>query len=572
LAKKASKRAKRGPRISKGAQAFGFLETGGGLLSDVLTGIPGEAPPVERPEVPAVEMPPVEKGPIPETIMKALPKIEKPTGEGKLLERYGKIEIIEVPGEMIPFYKVKIPELTPKEEELLKRVKDIAVEEIKVTPEKASDPAEINRIFTEGVLRILERESKGARIPPGRLKELGEHAVHDMIGFGVLDPLLADDKLEDIMVTSVGKPTYVYHRKHGMCYTNIVFKDEDSIKYLIDKMARLVGRRIDQQTPLLDARLQDGSRVNATIPPVSLDGPTISIRKFRTDPLTIIDILNFGTISTDFAAFLWLSVDGLGVKPANILISGGTGSGKTTTLNAATNFVPEQERIISIEDTAELQLPHKHWIRLETRPPNVEGRGEITMDDLVKNTLRMRPDRMIVGEVRGPEARTMFTAMNTGHDGCMGTVHANSAAETITRLTEPPMSVPAIMIPALDLIIMQHRIYHRQKGQIRRITEVAEVTGVEAGQPQLSRTFKWDARTDRLEPTGVPSKIKRAIVEFSGLSGREIEIEIEKRAAVLEWMKERDIRNIFEVGKVIQEYYRDPESVLKRLKTGRGRE
>jgi flagellar protein FlaI len=165
----------------------------------------------------------------------------------------------------------------------------------------------------------------------------------------------------------------------------------------------------------------------------------------------------------------------------------------------------------------------------------------------------------------------MFTAMNTGHDGCMGTVHANSAAETVTRLTEPPMSVPAIMIPALDMIIMQNRIYHRQKGQIRRITEVAEITGVEGGQPQLSRTFRWNARTDSLEPTGVPSKIKRMISDFSGFGGREIEIEIEKRAAVLEWMRERDIRNIFEVGKIIQEYYRDSDAVLKRVKTERGK-
>ena len=348
-----------------------------------------------------------------------------------------------------------------------------------------------------------------------------------------------------------------------------MFHDEDSIKYLIDKMARLVGRRIDQQTPLLDARLPDGSRVNATIPPVSLDGPTISVRKFRRDPLTIIDIINFGTMSVDFAAFLWLAVDGMGVKPANILISGGTGSGKTTTLNAATTFVPGRERIISIEDTAELQLPHKHWVRLETRPPNVEGRGEITMDDLVKNALRMRPDRMIVGEVRGPEARTMFTAMNTGHDGCMGTLHANSAAETVTRLIEPPMSVPPIMLPALDMIIMQNRIYHRQRGQIRRVTEVAEITGIEGGQPQLSRIFKWNPRADKLEPTGVPSKVKRTIAEFSGMSGKEIEIEIEKRAAVLEWMKKRNIRNIFEVGKVIQEYYQDPDAILKRVKSER---
>jgi len=355
-----------------------------------------------------------------------------------------------------------------------------------------------------------------------------------------------------------------------MCFTNVIFENEDPVKYIIDKMARVVGRRIDQQTPLLDARLPDGSRVNATIPPVSLDGPTISIRKFRKDPLTIIDILNLSTLSTNVAAFVWLTVDGFGIKPANILFAGGTGCGKTTTLNAATTFVPERERIISIEDTAELQLPHKHWIRLETRPPNVEGRGEIIMDDLVKNALRMRPNRMVVGEVRGPEARTMFTAMNTGHDGCMGTVHSNSAVETITRLTEAPMAVPEIMIPALDVIVMQQRIYHRQKGQIRRVTEVAEVTGLEGGKPQLSRVFKWNPREDVVESTGVPSKIKRTIAEFSGMSGNDIENELEKRAAVLGWMKNQGVRNIFEVGRVIQEYYRDPGRTLKRVRAEKG--
>ncbi|MDI6883566.1 MAG: CpaF family protein [Hadesarchaea archaeon] len=558
--KPATKPRKRAAKPERRAK-YRFMEGGGeGLLSEILAGPPpAEAKPAEG--VPKVA---------PEIPLGPTPVVEKVPEAGKVIDSYGQIEIMSVEGEILPLYKLKMTELARKEEELLKKAKEVAVEEIKVDPDRIPDPAERQRAFTREVLKIIERESKGLNLPPGRIRQLGELAVRDMLGFGPLDPILADDRLEDIMVTSVGKPVYVYHRKYGMCYTNIVFKDEDSIKYLIDKMARVVGRRIDQQTPLLDARLPDGSRVNATIPPVSLEGPTISIRKFRKDPLTIVDILNYGTLSTDVAAFLWLIVDGLGIKPANVLFAGGTGCGKTTTLNAATTFVPERERIISIEDTAELQLPHKHWVRLETRPPNVEGRGEITMDDLVKNTLRMRPDRMVVGEVRGPEARTMFTAMNTGHDGCMGTVHSNSAAETITRLTEAPMSVPEIMIPALDVIVMQQRIYHRQKGQIRRVTEVAEVTGVESGKPQLSRIFKWNPRTDTVEPTGVPSKIKRLIAEYSGMSGSDIEIELQKRATVLEWMMERGIRNLFEVGRIIQEYYRDPEAILKRVRSEKG--
>ncbi len=520
-----------------------------------------------------LEIPGPEKGlpkPIPESKLPSLPRAEKIPTAGKVLDKYGQVEILTIEGGVVPFYKVKLPELAGEERKLLNSVKEKAVEEIKIDPDKFKDIEERQRVFTHEILKIVERESKGKHLPPGRIKQLSELAVQDMLGFGPLEPMLVDDKLEDIIVTAVGKPVYVYHRKHGMCFTNVIFDSEESIKYLIDKMARVVGRRIDQQTPLLDARLPDGSRVNATIPPVSLEGPTISIRKFRKDPLTIIDILNYNTMSTDFAAFLWLIVDGLGVKPANALFSGGTGCGKTTTLNAATNFVPERERIISIEDTAELQLPHKHWIRLETRPPNVESRGEITMDDLVKNALRMRPDRLIVGEVRGPEARTMFTALNTGHEGCMGTVHANSASETITRLTEAPMSVPEIMIPALDLIVMQQRIYHRQKGQIRRVTEVAEVTGIEGGKPQLSRIFKWNPRTDVVEPTGVPSRIKHTIAEFSGIHGTEIEIELEKRAAVLDWMRRSEVRSVFDVGQVIQKYYHDPVAVMSRVRADKG--
>ena len=534
-------------------------EERGGLLFELLGAPPVK--PVEtvkrlKPEAELVALPPV-KG-------VKVPRVRK------VIDSYGQVEILSVEGEVLPLYKLKLPELTQQERKLINVVKEKAIDEIKIDPDKIPDLAERRRVFTREVLKIIQREGKEVSPPPERLKRLSEVVVRDMIGYGPLDMMLADDMLEDIMVTGTNKPVYVYHRKHGMCSTEVTFEDEESIKHIIDKIARVIGRRIDQQTPLLDARLPDGSRVNATIPPVSLEGPTISIRKFRRDPLTIVDILKFGTLSTDIAAFLWLIVDGMGVKPANILFAGGTGCGKTTTLNAATTFVPERERILSIEDTAELQLPHRHWVRLETRPPNVEGRGEITMDDLVKNVLRMRPDRMIVGEVRGPEARTMFTAMNTGHDGCMGTLHSNSAMETITRLTEAPMSVPGIMIPALDVIVMQQRIYHRQKGQIRRVTEVAEVSGFEEGKVQLSRIYKWNPGRDVLEPTGVPSRIKHTMAEFSGLSGSDIEIELEKRAAVLEWMGQKGIRNIFDVGRVIQEYYRGPENVLKRLRAEKG--
>jgi len=481
----------------------------------------------------------------------------------ELIERYGDVEIIKIEGEPVPLYRIRRLELRPEEWRIVNDVKEEAIAEIAIDPEEIEDPRERMRIFSEEVRRILL--SKYPDIPKGRVDLIVENTVREMIGYGRLDLIVSDPNLEEIMVIGTGKPVYVYHRKHGMLKTNVKFSRDEEIMVIIEKIGREVGRRIDQQTPLLDARLPDGSRVNATIPPVSLDGPTITIRKFREDPLTVVDLVNFKTMSPDLSAFLWLAVDGLGVKPANILVSGGTASGKTTTLNTLVGFIPERERVISIEDTAELQLPLEHWVRFETRPPNIEGRGEITMDDLMKNALRMRPDRIIVGEVRGPEARTMFTAMNTGHDGCMGTIHANTAHETITRLINPPCDVPEIMIPALDLIIMQARIYHRRKGLIRRITEVAEVVGMEGGKPQLSRIYRYDPKLDETVETGVPSHLRNAIAEYAGMTGEEIREEIERRKTVIEYLRIKNMRSIHQVHDLIQEYYTDSYRVLERI-------
>ncbi|WP_297500881.1 ATPase, T2SS/T4P/T4SS family [Thermococcus sp.] len=338
-------------------------------------------------------------------------------GRAQVLDAYGNVRILKVKGEPVPIYELILPKLSKEEETLFKRIKERAITEIQIDPTTIPDPEKRRRVFLDAVKKMIKEEAP--HFSEGRTEVLAKLIVEQMIGYGKLDPLVRDDNLEEIMVIGTGRPVYVWHRKHNMCKTNITFPDEREILNIIERIAREVGRRIDQQSPLLDARLPDGSRVNATIPPISLDGPTITIRKFKKDPLTIIDLIKYQTLGSDIAAFLWVLVDGLGVKPANILVSGGTSSGKTTTLNSLAMFIPPSERVISIEDTAELQLPVEHWVRLETRPPNLEGRGEVTMDDLVRNTLRMRPDRIIVGEVRGPEARTMFTAMNTGHNGAL---------------------------------------------------------------------------------------------------------------------------------------------------------
>ena len=407
-------------------------------------------------------------------------------------------------------------------------------------------------------------ENQDKRIPNEYLDNLSHKLLRDIIGYGKIDSLIQDDELEEIMIIGINKPVYVYHRKHGMMKTNIRYDDEQELTDLIDSMARQINRRIDKESPILDGRLRDGSRINATIPPVSADGPSLTIRKFKKDPLTIIDLINSKTLSLELAAFLWLCFDGLGVRSANAIISGGTSSGKTTTLNALASFINPKERIITIEDTLELQIPHEHVIRMETRPSNVENKGELTMNDLVKNSLRQRPDRIIVGEVRAEEAITLFTALNTGHSG-FGTLHSNSARETITRLTTNPMSVPKIMIQAIDFIIMQKRIYTPSGVSYRRISEVAEVVGSEEGVIQLNKIFEWNPETDSIENVSISSKTLTQIANLSGKSLYEINKEIENRELLLKHMVNQNIHRENEVNTILEMYYANPQKVLNRI-------
>jgi len=315
-----------------------------------------------------------------------------------------------------------------------------------------------------------------------------------------------------------------------------------------------VGRRVDMSNPLLDARLGDGSRVNATIAPASISGSTLTIRKFRKDPFSIVDMLNLNTITPEVAAFLWLAVEGLKTRPANILIAGGTGSGKTTTLNVLASFIPDTERIITIEDTAELNLPLKHWIRFESRPPGLENKGEITMDVLTKNSLRMRPDRIIVGEIRHDEAFSLFTAMNTGHDGSLGTVHANSAQEAVVRITTPPMSVPEMMLSGLNYVLVEHRLHDRKKGTIRRVTEISEVTGVLEGKAQTQTIYEWNPVKDTMDKTGVPSNYLRELAKLSGTNQNGINKEISRREAFLKELTKAGVRGIEESSERMKEF------------------
>ena len=371
--------------------------------------------------------------------------------------------------------------------------------------------------------------------------------------YGPLKPLLQDDNLEEIMYNDPKKPIIVAHRKHGMCLTNVIMTEDEGLD-VIRRIAAFVGRKMGLDALLLDGRLPDGSRVNATLPPASPRGPTLTIRKQLSDPLTIVNLIKFGTVSAKLAATFWMFADGMGVSPCNILVAGGTGSGKTTTLNVLGIFIPSKDRLITIEDVTEIQLKHEHHVQLETVTPTSPESAEVDMDMLLKNTLRMRPDRLIVGEVRGSEARTLFTAMNTGHDGCLGTVHANTAQETVTRLINPPMDVPAIMLNALHLIIMQSRINVGGK-QLRRITEVSEMAGLERDKPRLNTIYRWDGQRNALVETGVPSKLREKISRAAGVSPQQYDQELQNRQRILESLVQRDLADINQVSRVVQNYY-----------------
>ena len=314
--------------------------------------------------------------------------------------------------------------------------------------------------------------------------------LNDMLGLGPLEPLLSDDNVSEIMVNG---PRTVYAEKSGKIQlTDVVFRDDQHLLNIAQRIVNAVGRRVDESSPICDARLLDGSRVNVVIPPLAIDGASISIRKFAKDRLTLEKMLGFGSFSEQMAKFLNIA----GRIKLNILISGGTGSGKTTMLNAISKNIDPGERIVTIEDAAELQLQQPHVVRLETRPANLEGKGEVNMRDLVKNALRMRPDRIILGEVRGPEAFELLAAMNTGHDGSLGTLHANRPREAITRLENminmaglnlPQKAIRVQIADALNLIVQISRM--RDGG--RRITHITEVVGMEGEVITMQDLFVW---------------------------------------------------------------------------------
>jgi pilus assembly protein CpaF len=374
---------------------------------------------------------------------------------------------------------------------------------------------EVRRNIEEMFDAILTQESMF--LTRADRQELLEQIIAEILGYGPIEPLLDDDTITEVMVNG---PSNVYLERAGRLeHTDIRFEDDDHVLRIIDRIVSPLGRRIDESQPYVDARLPDGSRINAVIPPLSLIGPILTIRKFARIPITAQTLVELGTISQDALEFLKACVE----AKLNMVISGGTGSGKTTTLNVLSAFVPNDERIVTLEGAAELQLQQEHVLTLETRPPNVEGKGEITMRQLVINSLRMRPDRIIVGECRGAEALDMLQAMNTGHDGSMTTAHSNSPRDTLARLETmvlmagmdlPLRAIREQVASALNLIVHQERM----RDGTRKITKITEVQGMEGDVIVMQDVFLFEQQgieggkvIGRLRPTGIRPKFMEII-------------------------------------------------------------
>jgi archaeal flagellar protein FlaI len=490
--------------------------------------------------------------------------------QGETLDSYtievdfvpAKISIILSNEEARPVYTIQMPSIGKYTRKFLSFIKEEVAETMPIDLEEITDPKKSkklkDRFFTELSTHLKKYFPQS---PIEMLQMLSGVLLHEMYGLGDIEILMGDDMLEEVGINSAKTPITVYHRVHGWLKTNLMPGGEEEINNFSSQIGRKVGREITILSPILDAHLLSGDRVNATLFPISSEGNTITIRRFARKPWTIIDFIGKAhTMSSEMAAMLWLAMQ----YEMNIIIAGGTASGKTSALNSMLALVPTYHRIISIEDVREIILPSYldwNWIPLVTRSPNPEGLGEVTMLDLMVTSLRMRPDRIIVGEMRRKkEAEVLMEAIETGHS-IYSTIHANSGYQVLRRLAEPPMSIPLMQIELIDLIVVQYR---DRKTNKRRTYEIAEVEQTSSGQGlQINTVFKWSPRTDAWEKLNKPNKLITLLNMHTGMTEEDINKEIADRQIILDWMKRQNITELDMIGFLMKIFYGSPAKLKK---------
>ncbi len=468
-----------------------------------------------------------------------------------------KIRIYTEKNEFVPIYEVSISSISKNTEIILEKIRQELITEVNLGMVDIIDIKKtglIEQRFKETIDLLIKKHFPDA--DKKTMSFLTSYLIQKSLGMGNIEILMNDQHLEEIAINNAEDPVWVYHRKHGWLKTNINIESEEQIKHYSTMIGKKVGRQITVLEPLMDANLSTGDRINSTLSPVSLKGNTITLRKFAAKPWTITDFIKTNTISTEAAALIWLGVQ----YELSIIIAGGTATGKTSMLNVVSNFFPPNQRIISIEDTHEIKLPRfLHWIPMITRLPNPEGRGAITMLDLLVNSLRMRPDRIIVGEIRRKEeAEVLFEAIHTGHS-VYATVHANDTDETITRLTNPPIDIPKSMLPAISMILVQYR--NRRTGT-RKTFQVSEIL------PDSSTNvlIQLNIRKNKLEKAHDSISIMKTLQMFTGMSRKEINKNLKEKEAVLKWIVKNKINLVDDVGRIMAKYYTDKDNFMKTVK------
>ena len=405
------------------------------------------------------------------------------------------------------------------------------------------------------------------KIPAEAVDKLTYYIIRDFIGYGKIDPLMRDPLIEDISTDGVNIPVYVWHRLYESLPTNITFTDAAELDSFVVRLAYLAGKNISIAAPILDASLPEGSRIQLTYGrEITRRGSTFTIRRFRSDPLTISDMIAFNTLSSEMAAYLWYLIE----HRASVLVSGGVASGKTTMLNCLSMFIKPEMKIVSVEDTQEINLPHENWIPSVVRAGfkgNEKQSSTITLFDLLKAAVRQRPDYIIVGEVRGEEAYTLFQAMATGHLG-MCTIHAESAEAVINRLESEPMNIPKPLIAMTNVILVMERTEVDGK-PARRVSDATEVRGFESRSSEvlIEEVFHWNPKFDKFVSSG-NSPLLEKHMKKKGLTEEDIKRELKYRKTVLEWMVKQGIRHHTDVAKIIREYYANPNRVFQKARVG----